>query len=390
MLTGRWVQRMFENKHVNVGEAEYTAVRRVLDARQLAGTAPIVDEYEDALSGYFGGCPAVAVSSGTAALHALLMAREIGRDDEVILPPTAPVMSVLPIVAVGATPVFADTGAFHFGLDSGAVTDAITSATRAIVTVPMWGYPANGSELRTLADSRGLLLIEDASHCHGAMEGPRPMGTTAHASFFSTQERKLIATGEGGFIITRDAQLVKELKAVRDFGKLQSDVSDDGGRAGQYGYGLGLNFRISAIAAALGIAQLSHLDARIVQRTTNARAIAAQVRSRGFPMTEWVVATGSRPNYYSLVLRARSAEVDMRAVGSRLEAHGVISDLHRFGATMLYDLPAFSKYRRHRCPNAEEIFASILTLPTHEGLGRKGIQHVVESLADAVAEGKAP
>lgn len=377
---------LLENRYVNIGHAEYAAVWQTLNSRQLAGSAGVVLDYENALSTYFAGQTTVAMASGTAALHGLLIASGVGRGDEVILPPTAPVMSVLPIIAVGAIPVFADIGNRHLGLNISAVAEAISDKTRVILTVPMWGYPANSRELRNLADEQGILLIEDVSHCHGAIEDDQFMGTIGQASFFSTQERKLIATGEGGFILAQNKSLVDGLRSVRDFGKLQADLPGSPGTAGSYGYGFGLNFRISAISAALGIAQIASLDKRIQQRSTNAATIKEGIRSRGLPLVEWDIADRGRPNYYSLVLRSDSPDLDMRMLGRQLAAQNIISDLHRFGGTMLYELPEFAQYQRAECPNAEDTFKSIVTLPTHEGLSAEHLNHIVDTLSSAIAE----
>ncbi|MDF2562549.1 DegT/DnrJ/EryC1/StrS family aminotransferase [Microbacterium sp. F1-18] len=374
---------LLENRYVNVGDAERQAVLAALETRQLAGTAASVAEYEAALGSYFGRT-AIAVSSGTSALHALLITAGISSGDEVILPPTAPVMSLLPVIAVGAVPVFADIEASTFGLDPLAVSAVLSPRTKAVVTVPMWGYPANSSRLRQLADDAGVFFIEDVSHCHGSVEAGARMGTIGHAAFFSTQERKLIATGEGGFILTEQPHLIAGLRAVRDFGKLQQDAPGQPGTAGSYGHDFGLNFRISALGAALGIPQLNRLDAKIEERTRNARFITDELARLGVPLHEWEARALGIPNYYSLVLRRDSTELDMKEVGRRLAERGVISDLHRFGGTMLYDLPAFAAYRTAACSAAERVFREIVTVPTHEGLTSTDLELIVGAVSASV------
>lgn len=379
--------RILENKYVNISSIERDLVLSTLKLGQIAGTAPIVSEYELKLAQFFGVKYAIAVSSGTAALHAILLAAKIGPGDEVILPPTAPVMCALPIIAVGARPVFADVLPISFGLDTGSVARMMTGKTRAIVTVPMWGYPANSEDLHALAANRGVLFIEDVSHCHGAIEDNQLMGTYGDVSFFSTQERKLISTGEGGFILSRDAQLAERLREVRDFGKTQSEIPSIAESKGKYGYGFGLNFRIPALSAALGIAQLGRLREKIDQRTKNAHWIIAKLQSKGLPLTEWPIEKNGIPNYYSMIIKCSDERYDMRRVGRGLAKHGVISDTFRFGGTMLYELPEFSESRRDDCVNALNTFSSIATLPTHEGMTASDLEHVVMSVEIAMESG---
>lgn len=212
--------KLLENRNIDIDERDVSAVVAAVQSGALSGTSPLVRVYETELAEYFGSAFALAVSSGTAALQVLLYAYGIGPGDEVILPPTAPVMTVLPIIASGACPVFVDIAATTFGLDLRGLELARSARTRLIVTVPMWGYPTNVEEVQSLASDWAIPVIEDASHAHGTVEGNgRLAGRTSHASFFSTQERKMVSTGEGGFILTDDVDLARRVREIRDFGE---------------------------------------------------------------------------------------------------------------------------------------------------------------------------
>lgn len=365
-------RRTLENKYINIDHHERDAVLRVLDTRELAGTASIVGRYENDLARYFGVKHALAVSSGTAALHLLLIMLDIGKGDEVILPPTAPIMTALPILAVGATPVFVDIEKASFGLDIDDLQAKISSKTKAIITVPMWGYPTRLDGVQEIARQYDIPLIEDASHSHGAQFDARLVGTHSDISFFSTQERKLICTGEGGFILTDNDEYADRIREVRDFGKPVRDTPTLAAAHGQYGYLFGLNFRITALSAALGIEQIKKLDNKIISRTSNAHQLRQTTQSIDW-LDEWDVLEQAKPNYYSIVFRVRGK--DARQIGRELSQVGVVSDTYRFDIKPLYELPLLSPFASD-CANAAEVLRSIITLPTHEGLVPQDIQKI--------------
>ena len=128
---------MLENKYINFDERELDEIRKTFDTRKLSGTSEIVKQYEQKLANFFGVKHAIAVSSGTSALHALLYAHDIGKGDEVIVSPSAPIMSALPMLAVGATVVFADNELNSFGFDIDDLRNKITDKTKMIISVPM-------------------------------------------------------------------------------------------------------------------------------------------------------------------------------------------------------------------------------------------------------------
>lgn len=369
---------LLENKYINLDDSDRTAVLAALERRQLAGTAAIVKEYEQALANYFDIEHALAVSSGTGGIEVLLYAFDIGEGDEVILPPTAPIMSAVPILAVGAIPIFADVQAGSFSFDIADLKSKITSDTRAILSVPMWGYPTDITEVMELAKQYGIHVIEDASHCHGARGPAGLVGTVGDAGVFSTQERKLVATGEGGFILTHDQDIADRIGEVRDFGKPLRKNGELKDHLGQYGYLFGLNFRLSALSAALGIAQLAKLESKIAQRAANAAhlrtALAALKWLQPFEAPE-----GATPNHYASLWLVDHPQLSAEAIGKKLFAADIVSDTYRFGIQPLYRLPLLAAYAS-ACPNAESLLARIITLPTHEGLSEADLQHIITTI----------
>jgi len=370
--------KVFENKYVNIDASECAQVNEVLLSNQLSGMSPTIVQYERKLATYFNVQHALAVTNGTTAIEIALRAAGVGNGDEVITTPLGPVMTPLPIVAVGATPVFVDcesAGSFNISLTD--LKNKITSKTRAVISVPMWGYPNDMREIKVLCAENNIILIEDASHCHGAMVHNKFQGTIGDMGVFSTQERKLIGTGEGGFILTDDAHLAARVQELRNFGKPVRQEFIDKGLADQYGHMFGLNYRLNAFAAGVGIAQIGKLEKKIQQRTKH-----AAYYNECLPLhylRELPFMSNGRPNYYAIVYKVAHPRYSASDLGAKLFTYGIVSDTYRFRYDVLYKMPLFKQYASV-CSNAETLATSIITLPTHEGLSGQDLQFIIETV----------
>ncbi len=340
-----------------LGDDELYAVHNTLLTADLSGNAEVVSRYEQELAGWFDARFAVACSSGTAAIHLSLLALGIGTGTEVIVPATAPAMTALPVLAVGAVPVFADTAhPATFALDLADVVNKLTPRTKAVIAVPMWGYPADGPELARACRDWGVPLVEDAAQAHGTSLSGRYVGTQGIIGTFSTHARKLICTGEGGFCLTDDPALADRLRQLRSLG--QSPGS------GEFGVNFGLNYKLPAVAAALGRVQLARLTSRLAQRhvilgklTTMAGEIAGL---EPFPIPH-----GAEPNGYAALF---TADPDLASrIAHRSRAAGIESDVLRYSYRPLYRTPVLTSYAPSQpCRNAERLAATLLTVPCHE------------------------
>jgi perosamine synthetase len=373
-------------KHVLVGDGEIQAVTSAVQGGDLSGNARLVGDYERALARWFGARFALACSSGTAALHLALLALAVGAGDEVIVPPTAPAMTALPVLAVGARPVFADTRSpASFALDPVDVDRKRTARTKAVVSVPMWGYPADDGELVAACHGWGLPLIEDAAQAHGTRldRDGRLAGTQGAIGCFSTHARKLVCTGEGGFVLTGDPAVAARLGTLRNLGQPARLAAPLAMPTGAFGEGFGLNYKLGAVAAALGVAQLDRLSSRLQARRRIARRL--QARLADVPgLRPLPVPAGASPNHYALVLRVHLGDATL--VGRALAADGVISDTIRYGYRPLYRLPVFSAFAPPApgCPNVEALCASTITVPCHEGLTAADERRIVAACRAAM------
>ncbi|NLP63259.1 DegT/DnrJ/EryC1/StrS family aminotransferase [Paraburkholderia sacchari] len=328
----------------------------------LSGTSDVVGAYERALAEWFGASEAIAVSSGGAALSVALFAVGVQAGDDVLLTPSCPLCTAYPVIAAGANPVFVDTRVHGFGADPNAVRAAITARTKAIIDIPMWGYPTEVDELHTLARANGIKLVLDLAHSHGTTLHGRSLSHYGDLSCFSTHERKPLATGEGGFILTDNAGLAQRCRDYSRFGNLN-------------GKDFGLNYKLAALPAALGHSRLSALAPQIEKRRQNVQYFMSKLENH--KVREKKIISGGVPNYYflnlELLFEKNGAFIDY------LDESGIPSDIKRYGCKALYEFPVFEKYRRS-CPNAEGLLASMTTIPVHPDITNEELDYMADHI----------
>src|SRR2546423_11459271 len=230
-------------------------------------TGPKVEEFEEAFAAWVGARHAVAFNSGTAALHAAVFAAGIGPGDDAITTPLTFAATSNCILYQGGTPAFADVRRDTLNIDSERVASLVTSRTKALLPVDYAGHPAELDPILEIAERNGLTVIEDACHALGAEYRGRRVGSIAHMTVFSFHPVKHLTTGEGGMVTTNDAKFADTLRKFRNHGI--SSNARDRQREGQWHYEmvlLGFNYRLPDIACALGLQQLSGLDANLARR----------------------------------------------------------------------------------------------------------------------------
>lgn len=236
----------------DITEKEIEAVCEVLSGPNLS-CGPKVAEFEQALGEYIGRKRAVAVNSGTSGLFLCMSALNIGADDEVITTPFTFIASATTIMMTGATPVFVDIDPVSLNIDYTKIESKITSRTKAIMPVEVFGNPAGFDRVCEIAQKHNLLVIEDSCEALGSALNGKKAGTFGKVSTFAFYPNKQITTGEGGMILTDDDDLADICVSLRNQGR--------GGDGGWLDHErLGYNFRLSDINCALGIAQLSRID----------------------------------------------------------------------------------------------------------------------------------
>jgi perosamine synthetase len=340
----------------DIADDDIAAVTGVLRTTQLS-RGPQAEQFESAMSSYIGVPHAIAVSSGTAALHLALLALGIGLGDEVIVPSFTFVAVASAIRYVGARPVFVDVGAESLNLSPNAVEAAITLRTRAIIAVHTFGRPADIPALLDIARRNSLVLIEDACEAIGAEIGGKRVGSFGDAAVFGFYPNKQITAGEGGMVVTLHGDAAGRMRALRNHGRYEIRAAGpDAGGAWLDHVELGYNYRLTEMQAALGLAQLKRIDEILARRETIARRYADLLsgdRSLQLPALD---IPGQRLSWFVFVVRLTEADRDtiMRAMGEAGIATG------RYFAP-IHLQPAFSSWRDPR-PLANTEFAAARTL----------------------------
>jgi perosamine synthetase len=344
-------------------------------------TGPPVARFEQAVASRVGAARAVAVSSGTAALHAAMFAVGVGPGDEVIAPPLTFAATTNAVLYQGGVPVFADVRADTLTVDPAEVERRITPRTRAVVAVDYAGQPCDLDALRDLAARRGLALVEDAAHALGAQYRGRPLGALADLTIWSFHPVKHVTTGEGGMITTDDPGLAERCTRFRNHG-ITSDAAQREA-AGDWVYemvDLGFNYRLTDLQCALGLSQLDKLDEFLARR----EAIAARYRAafRGLPgLALPAVAQDVRHAWhlFPVLLELERLATDRRTVFAALRAEGIGVNVHYIP---VYWHPYYRRlgYEKGLCPRAEAAYERLLTLPLFPGMNDGDVDDVVTAV----------
>ncbi len=372
-----------------IDETDIQVVVEVLRSDWLT-TGPKVAEFEDALARFTGAGYAVAVSNGTAALHAAMFALGIGPGDEVIVPAITFVASANCVAFQGGIPVFADVDPETLLIDPEKVEPHISSRTRAIIAVDYAGQPCDYDGLRRIAGKHGLHLIADACHALGAHDRGRPVGSLAQLNAFSFHPVKHITTGEGGAVTTGDPRLAERMRTFRNHGIMTDHRQRE--KQGSWFYEmveLGYNYRLSDIQCALGISQLKRLPQWVARRQAIARTY-----DRAFSEIPGLAPLQVRPEvshaYHLYVVRLNEKRIgrSREIVFQELRSRGIGVNVHYIP---VYWHPFYQKHFKTQvgmCPCAEAAYEQILSLPIYPGLDDDGVESVIQAVQDVCRSGE--
>jgi len=351
-----------------IGAAEIDAVARVLETGMLVEGVNVA-AFETAVGRYTGARHAIAVSSGTAALHLALVAVGVGPGDEVIVPGFTFPASANVIELAGAVPVLVDIDLATFNLDPAALERLVTPRTRAIMPVHLFGQSAEMDVVAAVARAHGLKVVEDAACALGARYRGRACGALSDAGCFSFHPRKVITTGEGGMVLTDDDAVAARIRALRNHGYYV-----DGGGFLEPGF----NYRMTDFQGAVGVAQMSRLDGLVERRRELARLYDRV-------LADLDVVRPSAPPHVDPVWQAYVVllpeQVDRAAVTDDLRARGVETT---FGTYSLGAIPRFASHGA--VPRSTEAWRRSLSLPLHPRMADEDVASVAEALAASLRE----
>lgn len=347
-----------------------------VDTAWISSMGKYVTAFEETFSAYCGVGHGIACSSGTAAIHLALAALEIGFGDEVLVPDFTLIADSNMVILTGAKPVFVDVEPETYCIDPAKIEEKITPRTRAILAVHMYGHPCDMDALTAIAEKHGLAVIEDAAQAHGTEYKGRKAGGLGRIACFSFYASKTLTTGEGGLVVTDDADLAEKCRILRSHG------FEGGGRVYRHRM-FGFNYRLTNVQAAIGLAQTERLDHKAERKREVAGwygELLANVPGLRLP-TERSWAKSTFWNYTVLVEPAFGPGRDL--VMERMEAGGVET---RSGFYSLHRQPVYEgddpRYpdTTGEYPVSDRLSEQALCLPSGVGLSREDVTKVVDVL----------
>jgi dTDP-4-amino-4,6-dideoxygalactose transaminase len=369
---------------LDIGEEEERAVIEVLRSKWLS-TGPRTAAFEEAFARALGVPHAVAVASGTAALHLAMVAIGcIKPGDEVIVPSLTFVATANAARYLGAIPVFVDISGLHdLNIDPDAIEVAITPRTKAIVVMHYAGFPCDMTRIINLAHRRGLKVIEDA--CHGILSDytGRKLGTIGDAGCFSFFSNKNMTTAEGGMVVTSNAEIARQVRLLRSHAMTSVSYDRARGHAASYDVlGLGYNYRMDDLRAALGLVQLNKLPQDVARRAHLRELYEESLATIDKVLVPFAGASNEMRSNYIMPIIIKDADAERRdGVRAMLADSGIQTSLHY---PAMHRLSTFAD-RPVSLPRTERVADSLITLPLFKTMTEDQLAHVVDRLRKAVA-----
>jgi perosamine synthetase len=371
----------------SIDEEDIRAVVEVLRSDWLT-TGPKVAEFEQAFAQFVGAKEAVAVSSGTAALHTAMYALGIGPGDEVIVPPLTFAATANCVVFMGGTPVFADVDPETLLINPNEVEEKITRRTKAVIAVDYTGHPCDYDALKPIVQRNSLALVADACHSLGAKYKNRKVGSLADLNIFSFHPVKHITTGEGGMITTNDPSLAAGMRSFRNHG-INADHHQRRQR-GEWFYeiiDLGYNYRLTDFQCALGLSQLKKLPHFLKRRREIAEIYNLVLRDVD-EISPLAVNNDIDHAYHLYVIRINFAKIgrQRKDIFQAFYQHGIIVNVHYIPVHLH---PFYQKQfgtRYGLCPIAENAYEEIISLPIHSKLTNDDTYYIVDSIKEIMRE----
>ena len=338
---------------------------------------PEIEEFEKDLSTYVGVDYCTTLNSGTSALHASLLAYEIKENDEVIVPSFSFISTANSILFVRGTPKFSDIEEKTFGLDPEKITPQISDKTKIIMPMDYGGLSCQINELQEIAKEKNLILIEDAAESLGSTINGNKVGSISDCSIFSFCGNKVLTTGEGGALVTNDKKIYEKVQLIRSHGRTDQINYFNNPNESEY-VGLGYNWRMSTLTAALGITQLHKLDKIIKMRKDNAEFLSHRLRK--FPE----IKVPESPLGYSHIFQMYTIQLANESLRNDLHSFllekGIFSKIYfnPIHQTQFYK----TKFNYISLPITEKISKKVLTLPMYPNMTKEEKMYVVNSISE--------
>ena len=345
-----------------------------------------LEKFEKSLSEIYKVNHAIAVNSGTSALHLSLLAHNIGPGDEVICPSYTFIATANSIKHSGATPIFTDVDINTSNMTPELTEKHITKKTKAIMVVHQYGFPCELNTFRELANKYKLLLVQDSACAIGSTYENKPLSSWGDISCISFHPRKIITTGEGGAVLTNDEKIAAKIKGLRSHGVALSSQNKKGFinvRFDQY-HSIGFNYRLSELNAAVGNIQLQKLEEILLKRRDIANKYLAAFATHKETIAMTGITPGSNPNYQTFQIRVLSGKTKRDSLVSLLENAGISI---RTGIPPIHKELAYSELKEYKdisLPSTELLSEQGLCLPIYPELSAYDQEYIIQKVAESI------
>ncbi|MBP5253004.1 MAG: UDP-4-amino-4,6-dideoxy-N-acetyl-beta-L-altrosamine transaminase [Lachnospiraceae bacterium] len=371
-----------------ISEKDIEAVREVLEGPFIT-CGPKVKEAEERLASYTGAKHAVVVNSGTSALHCACIAAGIKEGDEVITTPITFAASANCVLYCGAKPVFADINPETYNIDPASIRAHITDRTKAVIAVDFTGQVVQADEIRAICDEFGLVFIEDAAHSIGSSYNGKMVGNIADMTCFSFHPVKTVTAGEGGAILTNNDEYYKKLVLAHTHGITHDEDEMEGApHEGPWYYeqiSLGYNYRMTDFQAALLMSQLDRIDEFVARRKKIVAAYDEAFKDvPGIIVQKNIPESDTSRHLYIIRLDLDKLTCTRREFFDAMSAENVQCQVHY---VPVYWFPHYRHlgYEKGLCPNAEEVYKGIMSIPLYPAMTDKDIEDTIAAVKKLAA-----
>ena len=345
-----------------LGEEEQRAVSEVLESGIIA-SGPKVALFEKQFAEFVGTKYAVATTSGTTALHLALLSLGIKKGDDVIVPSFSFIATANIVLFCNAIPVFCDVDPKTFNIDTLKIENLITEKTRAIMPVHLYGQPTDMTPIIEIAEKNGIYVIGDAAQAHGAKYENKIIGSFGDVECFSFYPTKNMTTGEGGMITTDNEELAEKARSIQNHGREKTKWGYEHGR-------LGYNYRMTDVAAAIGIEQLKKLPGFVKKRRENARYYDKNINSIETPY----VLGNCEHSYHQYTIKTKNRDSLINKLKNNEIGFGI------YYPKPLHFYNHLKQYSHNDLKNSEMLVQEVLSLPIHPALTEQDLEKIISVL----------
>jgi len=358
-------------------DEDLNLITKIIKRGSSWAIGPEIEEFEDSIKNYVNADYCLTLNSGTSALHASLLAYDIHPNDEIIVPSFSFIATANSVLFVDGKPIFADIEEDTFGLDPESILDNLTSKTKSIIPMDYAGQGCKIFDIKKIAEANNLVVIEDGAESFGSSVNGKKIGSISDTTIFSFCGNKVLTTGEGGAIVTNSPEIYEKIKLIRSHGRVDTSDYFINPSLSQY-VGLGYNWRMSTLTAALGISQLQKIDKIIKMRKDNAHYLSEKLSK--IPQLSVPKSSPDHEHVYQLYT-------------IRLENEKTRDDLHNFLTSKeifskvyfqpIHKTQFYTKFNNEKNLNVTEMISKqVLTIPLYPNMTNEEKDYLINSIME--------